>query len=331
MPALRARSCQKPPDASIAAPYTRLAGVKVTRVAVRGIGINTTTMTTQLATKPGALLDPETLRSDVRTLWALHVASQIGVTAEPSPDGYAIELAVVPLPRVVRVEISGATRRQLAALVAMEGTLHDQERLSRLASATKLWLRAHGYLHAELAGDSVATCEGIVVHFDVTLGKHYTLSRIAVTGSVLPAPPAMFEHDFGATNVVGGDYRQLAFVDDLDILRERHSDAGYLAAKVVPPVMKLDDKTARVAVEAKLEVGPRFKVAVAIEGGTPAQRALAETAYSPLRGAWYDKHAQDEAYDRLHHALGDHVRVDTLGLSNQDVYELRVMLRDPTP
>ena len=43
-------------------------------------------------------------------------------------------------------QISGASREQLAALVAMEGTLHEQARLQSMTLAQEHYLRTHGFL-----------------------------------------------------------------------------------------------------------------------------------------------------------------------------------------
>ena len=317
--------CSAPPSDT----YTSLTGVKVASVSVRGVGFDAASMTATLATKPGVPFDPGTLREDVRSLWKLG-ASQIAVTAEPSPDGYAIELAVVPLPHVLRVEITGATRTQLATLVVLEGTLHDQARLGRLTGGTQQWLRTHGYPRAVLAGESFPTCEGVVVRIDAKLGDHFTLSRIAVTGSAVPAPPLMFEHDLGKMNVVGGELDESAFTDDLETLVRRHRDIGYLDANLVPPVVHFDDQHRLVTADARIEPGVRFKVAITIQGGTPAQRALAEAVYGPLRGTWFDREAESHAWQRLEIAFADVVRFHTEVSHANGAYTEVVIIKAPS-
>lgn len=319
LPPIAPERCGPPPPET----YTRLVGVKVASVSVRGVGFDGASMAPTLATKPGLPLDPDTLREDVRSLWKLG-ASQVAVTAEPSPDGYAIELAVTPLPHVVRVEIAGATRTQLATLATLEGTLHDQGRLGRLIGGTQQWLRAHGYPRAVLAGESFSTCEGVVVRIDAKLGDHFTLSRIAVTGSAVPAPAMMFEHDLGKMNAVGGEFSEPVFDEDLETLVGRHRDTGYLDAKWVPAVVHFDETHRLVTADARIEPGARFKVAITIEGGTPAQRARAEAAYGPLRGTWYDRDAESHAWYQLDGAF----RFQTEVSHAHGVYTEKVVIKE---
>jgi outer membrane protein assembly factor BamA len=287
--------------------YTRLVGVKVARVDVRGVGIDAATAAAQLDTKPGTVLDPDKLRGDVRRLWQLHAASQVAVTAQPGADGYAIEVALTPPPRVRAVEIDGVPRDQLAALTILEGTLHDEARLERLAAAATEWWRAHGYLHAEITAQARLDCDAhgvragatVVVHVQASLGRRYMLAYLGVTGSALPAPAAIFERDLGAANRVGAPYRESDFVEDLQALAQRHRSAGWLDVDIRDFASHVDEARGVVTASAHVVPGERYKLAPpTITGGTAAQRAVVERELAPLVGRYYDEDAVDDASNR---------------------------------
>ena len=291
-----------------AAAIDELRGAAIARISIRApVGVETAVLLPLLATHPATKLDPETLRADVRRLWALGIASQVNVTAEPSPEGYAIELDLAPPERVREVVFEGARASQLATFNILEGTLHDPQRLQRLAVAATAWWRQHGYLHAEITAVARPDCDGVTIHVLANLGRRYTLASIAVTGSALPAS---FERELGAVDRVGGVYREDLFEHDLGELVDRHHVAGWLDAHVEAPVMHVDEATGHVTVAAHLIAGARLRFGpLAIEGGTAAQRRLVERDFGDLRGRWYDGDAIDTRYQRLERDLdGQHVR-----------------------
>lgn len=223
------------------------------------------------------------MRDDLRTLWRSDAAARIAVTATPAPDGYAIAFDVTPTPRVVQVELDGVTRAEVPRLAALEGTLHDDARLVRLVTATQTALREHGYLDASLTATTRTTCAGIVVRVAGTLGQRYRVGALRVLGAAEPVALAELEDDLGHANVPGGTY----WSDNLDtaMLRvlARHQQLGYFDTKghieAVP-----DEQTGRVAITVQIDDGPRYRIEVAITGGTPAMRALAAVRLATVDG-----------------------------------------------
>jgi outer membrane protein assembly factor BamA len=215
-------------------------------------------------------------------------------SAHPSiapPGTPACSAVPTPNERVRAVDIEGVSREQLAALAILEGTLYDDVRLQRLATAAGQWWRKQGYPHAEVTAKASRHCasEGVVVHVTASLGRRYTLSRLDVIGSAVPAPATSFEREFGTYNRVGAAYREDLFAEDLNELMHRHQNAGYYDAtfKITSHV---DERHTVVYASARVVPGQRYKlVRVSVDGGTPEERALIERVYAVMRGRWYDR------------------------------------------
>jgi outer membrane protein assembly factor BamA len=266
-------------------------GAQVTHVDVHGVGIDGAQVLALLQTKAGTRLDHDRLRADVRLLWKLGVASQIAVSAQPDTNGYAIDLALRPPPRVIGVELAGATRAQLPMFVVLEGTLHDNVRLQGLATATTTWLHGRGYADATIEATPTVECDGVMVHVTALLGPRYTIDQLEIAGSVVPAPAAMFEHELGTVNVVGGTYTESSLLFDLDELVSRHRRSGWLdvATDVPKPTYHHDRGTVSIAV--KIIAGKRYRFgALTATGGTEQQRRFVEARLATLHG-WYDERA----------------------------------------
>jgi outer membrane protein assembly factor BamA len=240
-------------------------------------------------------------------VWQLHAATQVAVTAEPAPGGYAIELALAPPPRVTAVEIDGVRRDQLAALTILEGTLYDAPRLRRLAEAAAAWWRGRGYPHAEVTTQVESDCaRGVIVHVIASLGRHYKLARLEIKGSAVAAPATMFERDFGEVNHVGGAYREDLFTEDLGTLITLHERAGWVEARVDKVEHREDDRTSTISASAQIVAGARARLGpLVVEGGTAAQRAVVVQRYSPLVDHWYDGEALRLAGIAVELALAD--------------------------
>jgi len=236
-----------------------------------------------LATKAGAPLDPEALRADMRELWHRYVASQLAVTTTPVPGGYALTFDVTPARRVVRVELDGMTRADVPRLAMLEGTLHDRGRLARLVASSEATLRNHGYLRATLSATTQTTCEGVVVRIAGSLGRRYAAGKIRVTGAATPVTRADLAYDFGHTNVPGGAYQKDELDAALDRILARERALGYFdATREVHGL--LDERTGRVDTDVRITDGPRYRIQVVTEGGTPEMRAFVAAKLAPVEG-----------------------------------------------
>jgi hypothetical protein len=258
-----------------------------------------------LATKAGAHFDRDARRAD------LHTATR-------DLAGYAIAFELTPPRLVTRVELDGITPGQLPRLSMLEGTLDDRARLARLVVASEDLLRDHGYLDASLRATTRDTCDGVIVRVTGRLGRQYHVRTLRVIGATIPVSRADLEDDLGHANVVGGVYWKTALDDALARMRAREKALGHLDARGELDVA-LDAQTASVDVVMSITEGPRYRLKLVVEGGTPEMRALVTSAVAPIQNApdrgteaqFGDAARAEIALDRQLAKLGGQVSLST--------------------
>lgn len=120
--------------------------------------------------------------------------------------------------RIRDVWVDGATRRSLAPLIVLEGTLDDPPRTERVTAVATESLREHGFANASIAITRSLSC-GVDLHVAVTLGPRYHISQINfATTDAFPQTErfAAIEDALGTVNVVGGVYLEDRLVRALD-------------------------------------------------------------------------------------------------------------------
>lgn len=215
--------------------------------------------------------------------------------------------------RVGTVAITGAPRTQVAALAVLEGTIDDRVRTDRIVAVAAERLRALGYARAEIA---VARKPGCFTALDVavTLGPKFEIASIDfATADQFPARDrlAAIEDALGTVNTVGGIYVEYRLARALTRLQERYRDAGWLDAKIAPPIARYGD--ASIAITIPITPGPRFKIAaVRARGGGAKVRAavLDEIRIEP--GSWYDGLAIRNGIERARRKLDRRVELRTI-------------------
>jgi outer membrane protein assembly factor BamA len=252
---------------------------RITSVTVHGAAVEAGDVT--LATKAGSLFDRDALHADLHALWRYGLAQRIAVTATRGLGGYAIAFDITPARRVIRVEFAGVTRAEIPRMSMLEGTLADRRRIAELVGTTEDLLRDHGYVDANLRATTRETCGGVIVRVTGALGRQYHVKTIRAIGATIPVSPA---DDLGQANVVGGVYWKSALDAARDRLVSRARALGHLDAKGELGVA-FDKRTASVDVVMKISEGPRYRLRVVIEGGTPEMRALLGSKVAAVEAA----------------------------------------------
>lgn len=274
----------------------------VQHVTITGAGAELPEVIAAVHTEAGTLFDAEVLRADVRRLWALDIASQIDVAITDAGEGPDVAFALVAPPRIARV-IGGEAYPELASLRALEGTLYDPARVTRIAALAEAALVANGYAHAHVRTTAAGACEA-TLRVDVDAGPQFRIAELTVAGGALPVERTTFERDLAHVNVVGGVFDATAFASDLATWVERHRARGWVAATASEPEITYDAAHARVSVRAAITPGPRYRFGtLPVDGGDLRARGIAMRLLAPLPGTTYDATAYVAAYDRLSDAL----------------------------
>lgn len=283
-----------------------------------------------LHTQAGAPFDRAAARADLHALWGHSVASRVALTALSTAAGYALAFEVTPARRVIRVELDGVTRDEVPRLAVLEGTLHDGARLARLVASVTSALRDRGHLRASLDATAYPTCDGVVILVSGSLGPRYRVRSIRATGTSTPVTPAELEDDLGHANVAGGAYARQALDVALTRILAREQEAGYFAVTgdiAATP----DDEAAAVDVELRISEGPRMRIAVAVDGGTPALRALVAGRLATFDGTtdFHGLRRAADAVDKELARLGQRAERSTDDAAG--VYRMRVTIAAAAP
>jgi outer membrane protein assembly factor BamA len=225
--------------------------------------------------------------------------------------------------RVGKVAVTGAPSSQVAALAVLEGTIDDRTRTDRIVAVAAERLRALGYARAQIA---VTRKPGCFTDLDVAvaLGPKFKIQTIDfATSDQFPARDrlAVIEDALGTVNTIGGIYVEYRLARALTRLQERYRDAGWLDAKIAPPIARYGD--ASIAITIPITPGPRFKIsAVRARGAGAKVRAavLDEIRIEP--GSWYDGLAIRNGIERARRKLDRRVELRTI--VSHDAIELEL-------
>lgn len=241
----------------------------------------------------------------------------------PTPARPAIT-APCSIMRVGRVAITGAPRHHVPALAVLEGTIDDRARSERIVAVATDRLRLLGYARAEIA---LKRTHGCFTDLDVavTLGPKFKIATIEFsTVDDFPARDRLtaIEDALGTVNTVGGSYVEYRLTRALTQLQERYRDAGWLEAKIAPPIARYGD--ASIAITIPITPGPRFKIAAVRARGAGAKvraAVLDEIRIEP--GTWYDGVAIRTGIARARMKLDRRVELRTI-VSSSHAIELEL-------
>jgi hypothetical protein len=90
-------------------------------------------------------------------------------------------------------------------------------------------------------------------------------------------------YDFGHTNVPGGAYQKDELDAALDRILDRERALGYFDVSREVHGM-LNERTGRVDTTVRITDGPRYRIQVVTEGGTPEMRALVVARFAAFEG-----------------------------------------------
>ncbi len=241
----------------------------------------------------------------------------------PRPPARPAIAAPCSIMRVGQVVVTGAPKAQVSAVAVLEGTIDDRTRSERIVAVATERLRALGYARAEI---SIARKPGCFVDLEVavTLGPKFKISTIAfATADQFPARERLtaIEDALGTVNTVGGIYVEYRLARALSQLQERYRDAGWLDARIAPPIARFGDTS--ISITIPIDPGPRFKVtAVRARGAGASVRAamLDEIRIEP--GSWYDGAAIRSGIERARRKLDRRVELRTIVSSGAIELEL---------
>jgi outer membrane protein insertion porin family len=166
------------------------AGVHVVAVHFEGVEFEAKDpLLQELQQKAGEPLSPESVRADLRHLYASGRYRDIEVSSEPNGDGITLIYAGVARYYVGRVQIDGVKQERLASLLEYAtqlepGTIFKNEAIPAAVAAVKEALAQNGYLQPVIKESTTMDDAGRQVNatFTIATGPQARVGQVAVDG-----------------------------------------------------------------------------------------------------------------------------------------------------
>ena len=294
---------------------TAQAGERVADIRIRGNRrIEADAIRARIATQPGDRLSPARVAEDVRAIHELGFFDNIRVFTEVGPAGRVLIFEVEENPVVRQITIAGneevEAERIKEQLNLSTGSsldipllIENRERIAALYRAEGFYLAVVRYEIETLPTDAVA------IHFDVEEGERLKLREIRFEGNehfdddellagLQTRPWRFWYHVTRFLRKGDGSYAEPVFHQDLQAIRKKYADAGYLRADVGEPEVHPDEEGLTITVA--IDEGARFKVGQLEARGDPSLdiAALGEELALP-EDEWFNRSHLTADVDRL--------------------------------
>ncbi len=223
-----------------------------------------------IQSRPGQPLDPATVDSDVRAIYAMGFFNNVEVERREEPDGTVLLFHVSEQPMILSVTIEGnkkiKTEDLEAALKVRPRTVLDSEKLRRgVADAKKLY-EEKGYLDATITPRIVPSDPAgeVSVTYVVDEGKIVRIQHIEIEGNkafsdrklkgVMTTKEEWILSRFTGAGVLNAE----ALKTDAERVTAYYYDSGYITVRVDEPVVERKEDGLYVTI--KVEEGDPYSV-----------------------------------------------------------------------
>jgi len=230
----------------------------------------------KINTKPGDPYDPEALRNDLKSVFAMGYFDDVAVDVTDTPKGKKVTFIVKEKPLIKQVTFSGTDEiseedvREAAGISA--NTIVNPAKINDAVQRIKGLYKSKGYFNTRVAADlSYPGKDTAAVHFKIQEGKKVAIENISFEGN------KAFDDDELEDVIQTGTWNWLSWLTEsgvlkMDILQQDASrlaafyqNHGFIEAKVGEP--KVEEKNDALYITFPIEEGPRYRVGtVDIEG-----------------------------------------------------------------
>ena len=248
-------------------------GAVVQDIEIRGQRLTPeSTIRFYLKTEVGKPLSPQTLRDDIKRLYALRTFDDIRVTAEEVPNGIRLLITVTEKPAVHAVTFSG--NRFISAediqkqILLKERATFDRNRLNDTVTGLQQHYRQEGYYFAHISPEVTEVGDNQVdVHFRITEGRKIRIDHIRFTGNsyftdreirkeiqlkefVLPVLS-------GATSL----YRPDVLRVDLQLIENFYQNNGFIHVQLGDPIVEINREAGAITITIPIaNEGEQYKI-----------------------------------------------------------------------
>jgi outer membrane protein insertion porin family len=248
-------------------------GAVVQDIEIRGQRLTPeSTIRFYLKTEVGQPFSPQTLREDIKRLYALRTFDDIQVTAETVPDGVRLIITVTEKPAVRSVTFSG--NRFISAeeiqkqILLKERATFDRNQLNDTVTGLQQHYRQEGYYFAHVSPEVTEVDDNQVdVHFRITEGRKIRIDRIRFTGNAhftdreLRQEIQLKEFVLPIISGAASLYRPEALRVDLQLIENFYQNHGFINVQLGDPVVEINREAGAITITVPIaNEGEQYKL-----------------------------------------------------------------------
>jgi outer membrane protein insertion porin family len=225
-----------------------------------------------LKTEVGKPFSPQTLREDIKRLYALHTFDNIRVTAEEVEGGMRLIITVTEKPAIHSVTFSGnrfVNAEEIKKhLLLKERETFDRNRLNDTITGLQQYYRQEGYYFAHVSSE-VTPVDGnqVDVHFRITEGKKIRIDRIRFSGNQhftdreLRKEIQLKELTLPVFGGASSLYKPETLRVDLQLLENFYQNHGFINVRLGEPVVEINREAGAIIITVPIaHEGEQYKV-----------------------------------------------------------------------
>ena len=225
-----------------------------------------------LKTEVGSPFSPQTLRDDIKRLYALRAFDNIQVTAEEVRDGIRLVFTVTEKPAVRMVSFSGNRRINdeeiKERILLQERSTFDRTRLNDTVTGLQQYYREQGYYFAHVRSEVTRIDDNQVdVALHITEGTKIRIDRLLFTGNTfftsaqLRAQIQLKEFLLPVLSGQAALYRPEALRVDVQLLENFYQNNGFIDVKIAEPVVEINRQAGAIVITIPIaNEGEQYKI-----------------------------------------------------------------------
>ncbi|MCG5056363.1 MAG: outer membrane protein assembly factor BamA [Myxococcales bacterium] len=224
-----------------------------------------------IRTAPGITLTQETLREDVRAIWAMGFFDDVQVETARGPKGLVVTFVIKEKPSIRKIYISGHDEIGLSKIneildIKREEIL-DLAKVKKNSGKIRDLYIERGFYMADVSYEVKPQDKGQVdVYFRVQENTKVDVRRITFVGNQhasdrdLRGVMLTREGDLFSLLTSSGTYREDAFQRDLLLIQSWYWDRGFVDVKIGEPLMELSQDKKSLFITIPIEEGTRYEL-----------------------------------------------------------------------
>lgn len=225
-----------------------------------------------LKTEIGKPFVPETLRDDVKRLYALQTFDNILVTVEDLDDGMRVIITVTEKPAVRAVTFSGNrfinTDEIEKRILLKERATFARNRLNDTVTGLQQYYRQEGFYFAHVSPEITEVADNQVdVHLRITEGSKIRIDQIRFTGNrhftdrELRGQIQLKEFTIPVFSGTGSLYKPEALRVDLQLLENFYQNNGFINVRIGEPVVEINREAGAIIITVPIaREGEQYKI-----------------------------------------------------------------------